>query len=121
MQNAVYRSAAFFCIIELRKTNKVSTWGYKEACEGWKQAYESYQGHHPKGHFKELAITPISSNEVLAVFWIRFEQDGQMTPDACLFVQAFRHNDDSWKLIRENVECLNRANLGPEVIALVTA
>lgn len=101
--------------------NTVSHWGYEEACEGWRQAYKSYEGHNPKWSFKELAITPISGNEVLAAFWVRFEQDGRMTADACLFVQAFRFDNGSWKLIRENVDCFTTQNLGQEVIDLVTA
>lgn len=101
--------------------NKISQWGYAEACDGWRQAYKSYEGHNPKWHFKELSITPIAKNEVLAAFWVRFEQGGQMTPDACLFIQVFRYNDGSWKLIRENVDCFTTATLGEEFSALGTA
>lgn len=103
--------------LEVRWTypgNKVSQWGYEEAREGWRQAYKSYEAHHPKWHFKELAITPISGNEVLAAFWVRFEQDGRMTPDACLFVQVFRLDNGAWKLIRENVDCFSTQDLEPE-------
>ncbi|MFT9817299.1 hypothetical protein [Lysinibacillus sp. NPDC056185] len=86
----------------------ISDWGYEEACNGWIEAFNLYEGHDPKWHFKELHITPASENEVIATFWVTFEMDGKFIDVVKLFVQRFRkEQNDEWKLIREYCEHLN--------------
>jgi hypothetical protein len=86
----------------------ISDWGYEETCDGWVQAYKHYEGHDPKGYFKELHITSASENEVIATFWVTFEMDGKQNDVVKLFVQRFRKEQNhEWKLIREYCEHLS--------------
>jgi hypothetical protein len=98
-----------FCSPELQVRwaypgNQVSDWGYDEACSGWYQAFESYSGRNPKWYFHEVFATPVSENEVLAVFWVTFELDGKPTKEVNLFVETFRREPTDWQLIRSYVE-----------------
>ncbi|NHM31914.1 hypothetical protein [Neobacillus terrae] len=81
-----------------------SDWGYKEAAEGWKQAFQMYEGRNPKWHFEDVLVEINNQQEGVAVFWVSFEVDGKMTEVKLLFVESFRKEKDEWKKIREYVE-----------------
>lgn len=84
--------------------DEIEEWGYEEACQGWVQAYEQYEGQDPKWHFKILHITPTCENEVLAVFWVTFELNGKSTGAVNLFVNTFQKEVEEWRLVREYCE-----------------
>ena len=85
---------------------RVSDWGYKEACLGWAEAFDEYCGHDPKWNLKTMHITPASDNEIIVVFWVTFEMDGEKKDVVKLFVQRFKKYEDSWKLLHEYCESL---------------
>jgi len=86
----------------------IDDWGYEQAKIGWQQAYQQYEGHHPKWHFTVLHLTPATDNEVIATFWVTFETDGKLLDVVKLFVQRFRkEQNQDWKLIREYCEHLH--------------
>ncbi len=85
----------------------VSDWGYKEACLGWAEAFDQYCGHNPKWSFNILHTTPASEEEVIVVFWVTFEMDGEKKDVVKLFVQRFKRYDDGWKLLHEYCESLH--------------
>ncbi|TLS36072.1 nuclear transport factor 2 family protein [Pseudalkalibacillus caeni] len=82
----------------------VSDWGYAEAESGWKQAYEMYEGKNPGWHFEDVLTEINSEGEGMAVFWVRFEQEGKVLEQKKLFTETFRKENGSWKKIREYVE-----------------
>ena len=84
----------------------VSDWGYKEACLGWAEAFDQYCGHDPKWNFKTMHITPASDDEIIVMFWVTFEMDGEKKDVVKLFVQRFKKYEDSWKLLHEYCESL---------------
>ncbi|WP_139891170.1 hypothetical protein [Bacillus sp. D386] len=84
----------------------VSDWGYKEACLGWAEAFEQYCGHNPKWNFTILHTTPASEDEVIVLFWVTFEMDGEKKEVVKLFVQRFKRYEDGWKLLHEYCESL---------------
>ncbi|MFE8702842.1 hypothetical protein ACFYKX_19745 [Cytobacillus sp. FJAT-54145] len=82
----------------------VSDWDYNGSEVGWKQAYESYKGRNPKWYFEDI-LTEINKNkEAIAVFWVKFEIDGEIFENKLLFVETFRKEEGVWKKIREYVE-----------------
>ncbi|WAH38170.1 Cif family virulence factor [Alicyclobacillus dauci] len=105
------RQMSAYCSPELQvrwayPNNRISDWGHDEACSGWEQAFASYAGKSPMWHFHEVFVTSVNENEVLAVFWVTFELNGQPTKEIALFVQTFRRESAGWQLIREYVESL---------------
>ncbi len=81
-----------------------SDWGYDEAKKGWVQAYSQYQGRNPTWIFDDILIEINQQEEGVAVFWVSFEIDGEMTDVKLLFVETFRKENHEWKKIREYVE-----------------
>ena len=81
-----------------------SDWGYEEEKEGWKQAYQQYEGRSPKWHFEDVLIDINNQDEAVAVFWVRFEVDGEMIGVKLLFTETFRKEQGEWKKVREYVE-----------------
>ncbi|KGX83409.1 MULTISPECIES: DUF4440 domain-containing protein [Pontibacillus] len=93
--------------LEVRWANPdavVSDWGNEEAKQGWVQAYKQYQGRNPKWIFEDVLIDINKQKEGVAVFWVRFKLDGEMTDVKLLFVETFRKENNEWKKIREYVE-----------------
>jgi hypothetical protein len=82
----------------------VSDWGFDEVKQGWVQAYKQYQGRSPKWIFNDILIEINNHQEGVAVFWVKFEVDGEMTDVKLLFVETFRKENNEWKKIREYVE-----------------
>ncbi|MEK5441073.1 hypothetical protein [Fredinandcohnia sp. FSL W7-1320] len=82
----------------------VSDWTFDEAKQGWVQAYKLYQGRSPKWIFNDILIEINKQQEGVAVFWVYFEVDGEMTDVKLLFVETFRKENNEWKKIREYVE-----------------
>ncbi|MFG6116147.1 hypothetical protein ACGTN9_13280 [Halobacillus sp. MO56] len=82
----------------------VSDWGFDEAEQGWVQAYNQYQGRNPKWLFDDVLIEINKQKEGVAIFWVSFEVDGEMTKVKLLFIETFRKENNEWKKIREYVE-----------------
>ncbi|SEA64307.1 hypothetical protein SAMN05421743_106209 [Thalassobacillus cyri] len=82
----------------------VSDWGNEEAKQGWVQAYKQYQGRNPKWIFEDVLIEINKQKEGVAIFWVSFKVDGEMTDVKLLFVETFRKENNEWKKIREYVE-----------------
>jgi len=85
-------------------TGVVNDWGYENAKKGWKQAYEMYEGRNPKWYFEDIFVDINAQDEGVAVFWVRFEVDGNMTESKLLFTETFQKENNEWKKIREYVE-----------------
>lgn len=83
---------------------EVGDWGYENAKEGWKQAYKMYEGRNPKWYFQDIMVDVNKQKEGVAIFWVSFEVDGEMTSSKLLFTETFRKEKDGWKKIREYVE-----------------
>lgn len=81
-------------------TNKILTWGFQEACEGWQRAFDYFKGQNPKWIFNDVHITPISENEVVAIFWVSHSANNKISEKLCLYVETFRKLPEGWKLIR---------------------
>jgi ketosteroid isomerase-like protein len=113
---------ASFCAPELvvrwaYPGNQTSDWGYREACDGWRQVFEAYAGRNPTWNFHEVCVTRVSENEVLAVFWVTFELDGGPTKEINLFVETFRRDTGGWRLIRSYVESsIPKKYVNPQLI-----
>lgn len=82
----------------------VSDWGNEEARQGWAQAYKQYQGRNPKWIFEDVLIEINKQKEGVAVFWVSFKVNDEMTDIKLLFVETFRKENNEWKKIREYVE-----------------
>lgn len=86
------------------KDTQIDEWGYEGADEGWKQAYQSYEGRNPIWHFDDILIEVNNQQQGVAVFWVSFEIDDKKTNSKKLFIETFRKEDNEWKKIREYVE-----------------
>ena len=53
-----------------------------------------------------MHITPASEDEVIVMFWVTFEMDGEKKDVVKLFVQRFKKYEDDWKLLHEYCESL---------------
>jgi hypothetical protein len=82
----------------------VSDWGNEEGKYGWVQAYKQYQGRNPKWIFEDVLIEINKQKEGVAVFWVSFKVNEEMTDVKLLFVETFRKENNEWKKIREYVE-----------------
>ena len=82
----------------------VSDWGNEEANQGWVQAYKQYQGRNPKWIFEDVLVEINKQKEGVAVFWVSFKVNEEMTNGKLLFVETFRKENNEWKKIREYVE-----------------
>jgi hypothetical protein len=82
----------------------VSDWGNEEAKQGWVQAYKQYQGRNPKWIFEDVLVEINKQKEGVAVFWVSFKVNEEMTDAKLLFVETFRKENNEWKKIREYVE-----------------
>src|SRR5699024_11926943 len=83
---------------------EVSDYGYENSREGWKQAYEMYKGRSPMWYFQDVLVDINDWNEAVAIFWVSFEIDGELTDSKLLFMETFRKENNEWKKIREYVE-----------------
>jgi hypothetical protein len=82
----------------------VNDWVYESSLKGWEQAYKQYEGKNVKWYFEDV-ITEINKvQEGVAVFWVTFEIDGQLTDNRLLFLETFREQQGQWKKVREVVE-----------------
>lgn len=86
------------------KDAAVNDWGYDNAVMGWKQAFEIYKGRNPKWFFEDILTEINQYQEGVAVFWVTFEVDGNITGNKMLFVETFRKENNQWHKIREYVE-----------------
>ncbi|GGH81127.1 hypothetical protein JOD43_001028 [Pullulanibacillus pueri] len=86
------------------KDAKINDWGYDNSAIGWKQAFNMYKGRNPKWFFEDILTVINQQKEGVAVFWVTFEVDGNLTNNKMLFVETFRKENDEWKKIREYVE-----------------
>lgn len=98
-----------FCAQDLRVRwaypgHQISDWGFHEACAGWRQAFELYEGRSPRWSFHLISMTQVSEKEAMAMYWVTFELDGKPTKEANLFIETFRRELTDWQLIRSYVE-----------------
>ncbi|MCA1054361.1 hypothetical protein LCM10_05130 [Rossellomorea aquimaris] len=106
-QDAVKMAAHHSERLEVRWANddaSVSDWGFDGTEQGWVQAYLQYEGRNPTWTFQDIMIDINNQHEGVAVFWVHFEVDGEMTDVKLLFVETFRKELGEWKKIREYVE-----------------
>lgn len=82
----------------------VSDWGYAQAKEGWRQAFNQYEGKQAEWHFEDILTSITEQQEAVAVFWVTFSLNGSMTDHKMLFMETFQKEDGAWKKIREYVE-----------------
>jgi hypothetical protein len=82
----------------------VNDWGYQSSLKGWEQAYKQYEGKNVKWYFEEILTEINKVQEGVAVFWVTFEMDGQLTDNRLLFLETFQEEQGLWKKVREVVE-----------------
>ncbi|WP_257351954.1 hypothetical protein [Pseudalkalibacillus decolorationis] len=91
---------------EVRVSNiqdDIEDFGFKDAKQGWKQAFDYFSDKTVDWTFIEVNKVPLRINEVLVMFWVWPTVNGEESKTAHLYVDTFRKGKD-WKLLRSYIE-----------------
>ncbi|MCA0972460.1 flavoprotein [Halobacillus litoralis] len=79
-------------------------YGREESVEGWRQAFEHFEGQDMNWIYTNHSVTQTKADEWMAVFWVSVVIAGEPLPASNLFFDTFRYEDETWKLVRSYIE-----------------